>query len=57
MPMAFSIMAILGDYYDIAVKKHKHFYRSFHLNVGVGRVGIGIFYPSGEPTQPTPISL
>ncbi len=50
MPIPFSIAAILGTYPEIAVNKHKNFIIPFlYLIVGVGRVGIGIFCPKGEP--------
>jgi hypothetical protein len=51
MPIPSSIKAISGSYADIALNKHINLFIHFlYHNFGVGRVGIGIFYLSGEPT-------
>jgi hypothetical protein len=45
-----------GTYPDIAANNNKtfsgaHFFRVYiNLNVRIGWIGIGIFYPLGEPT-------
>ncbi len=50
MLIPFSITAISGTYPDIAADKNRNLFSlTLYANVGAGRVGISIFYPSGEP--------
>jgi hypothetical protein len=55
MPMPFFNTAISGSYPDIVENNNRTFLRIpffrvyINPNVRVGWIGIGIFYPSGEP--------